>query len=156
MAGNYKYLLLYLLILMLFSACIRYDNHISETRNLEQDSLLKDSIALEFSDVFTPQTEASRIYQQRLIKLIGEPAYSEAKEGKNWLSLGKNEEYIWVLFYDKKQIVYGKSFSIIMLNTTDDILYTAIVDSNAEVDYYREKGKIPLVLTKEINELLNI
>ena len=142
--------------MLLFSACVRHDNHISETRNREQDSLLRDSIALELSDVFTPQTEASRIYQQRLIKLIGEPAYSKAKEGKNWLSLGKNENNIWVIFYDKKQIVYGKSFSIIMLNTTDDILYAAIVDSNTELEYYSEDGKIPVILTKEINELLNI
>ena len=146
--------------MVLFSACrnnsITIDNHIIKVDKQIQDSLFRDSIALELSDVFTPQTEVSRIYQQRLINLVGEPAYYEAKEGNNWFSLRKNEQYIWVIFYDKKQIVYGKSFSIIMLNTTDDILYTTIVDSNAEVEYSSEKGTMPLVLTKEINELLNI
>jgi hypothetical protein len=119
-------------------------------------SIILDSVGLELSDVFTPQTEVSRSYQQRLIKLIGESNYSEAKEGKNWLSIRNNEQYIWVIFYDKEQIVYGKSISIIMLNTTDDTLYTAIVDSKAKIKYYSEKAKIPLLLTNEINELVKI
>ena len=136
-------------------ATINGNKQVNEVEVKKQDSLIIDSLSIELSDVFTPQTSVSRQYHKQLFELLGPSIFHEANNNRNWQSIRYNEEYIWGLFYDKKQIIYGRSFTIVMLKLSSNKLSVALVDSLGEPHYYGEDSIIPKKLTFEVENLIN-
>ncbi len=143
-------------IILLSISCFNPDKNANDmdfTRR--QDSIIIDSLSIELSDIFAPQTSVSRQYQKQLLELLGPVAFREAKNNKNWQSVRYNEEYIWVLFYDKKQIIYGRHFTIVLLKLSSNTFSVALVDSLSKPQYYGEDTVIPQKLRIEVKNLIN-